>query len=332
MSHLMETGRRKDDKLTVADTNWNAVLGKLSAIKNGYYTDHFLKLLINQNECEKIEKSSILPEMNHGYYIRTIIIRKFIEEFLKKQKLLKIDETEYYGGQIVNLGCGSDSIYWNLMEKEICPIHFIDIDQRSIVRSKERQIVKENLTKYFIDGKFSLSRQSPFRCGINSKNYSLIPIDLVDNVEMVKTILEKELDRNLPTLFISECFFTYLENDNIIQLHNIFQQCLTNISYLIYDIFNLDNKFGENMLKNLKMNNHLIFSSEKQSILKGDEIFVRNYLKKILGKENIYFNNMKKEFVDIGQMEIERLRRLQQFDEQELLFELLTHYYIAHIY
>ncbi|OAF63883.1 hypothetical protein A3Q56_08417, partial [Intoshia linei] len=108
-------------------TNDIATEAKYSTVEMGYFDDPFIKHFINKKISER--KS---PEMNRGYYVRLKVITNMCCQFVK---------THGHESQIINLGCGYDTLYWRL--NQVFQIRYkmhVDLDLPEVIYSKTRKI------------------------------------------------------------------------------------------------------------------------------------------------------------------------------------------------
>ncbi len=74
--------------------------------------------------------------MSRGYFARVSAMRSVIYKFLEKYK--QSDRTSMC--QIVNLGSGYDTLYFNLCDQNNLPLKYVEIDFMRVVSSKTRLI------------------------------------------------------------------------------------------------------------------------------------------------------------------------------------------------
>lgn len=76
------------------------------------------------------------PEMSRGYFARVSAMRSVIHRFLEKYKQANGESR----CQIVNLGAGYDTLYFNLCEQNNLPLRYVETDFMRVVSSKTRLI------------------------------------------------------------------------------------------------------------------------------------------------------------------------------------------------
>lgn len=86
---------------SVKDTNIEALRAKKAAVLKGYMEDDFINYFVQEN----VHKEILL---NRGYWIRSHSFRVLVEKFL---------EMTTGRVQVVSLGCGLDTLPFNLINK-----------------------------------------------------------------------------------------------------------------------------------------------------------------------------------------------------------------------
>lgn len=119
-------------------TNNDATNSKAYAISKGYWQDpymqYFAPSFFKQQPQQPIEHKP--PEMSRGYFARVNAIRTVVNKFLSKYAKTNQLNT----CQIVNLGCGYDTLYFDLCDMNLLPRKYVEIDFPRIVMSKIRII------------------------------------------------------------------------------------------------------------------------------------------------------------------------------------------------
>ncbi|VDP94909.1 unnamed protein product [Echinostoma caproni] len=119
----------------VQGTNDDATASKLHAVKRGYWIDPYIRYF-----CFSSTPKS--PEINRGYFVRTQAFKalNFSNSFPKHN---------HGECQIVNLGAGSDTLFFILRDANLLPRKFIEIDlgynvMRKITIIKNRKLFTES--------------------------------------------------------------------------------------------------------------------------------------------------------------------------------------------
>ena len=91
----------------IIQTNEEASLCKLDAVKLGYWKDPFLPLMVHGS----LRHERKAPEMYKGYYARVKCVERLVLDFIDAVQKSRGAEAVV---QIVNLGAGYDTLYWRL--------------------------------------------------------------------------------------------------------------------------------------------------------------------------------------------------------------------------
>ncbi len=293
----------------------------------------------------------ILAYLNRiGYFARVNAIRSVVLQFLSAHK--------DHQCQIINLGAGYDTLFFNLADQNNLPSKYIEIDFARVVSSKVR-LIKSKKVLYeklqiskksdssdptsteknsTVDSSGLFKLPTPIasldrnRCNdsqheINTNNFSLISVDLRKINELDKRLTECNVDRSLPTLFISECVLVYMSVEHssalLHHLASTFSQCV----FLKYEQCNLNDKFGEIMLHNMQQRSCKLLGVDScQSLESQKKSFTDNGfssdLCQVFTMTDYYQNRM-------SRTERERIESIEFLDEAELLFQLMDHYCIC---
>jgi len=303
----------------VMSTNDDATTCKRSAVNMGYFEDPF----VNQFAHGHIQRKS--PEINRGYFARVAAVDCLIQQFLET---VKKDGPDILC-QIVNLGCGFDTLYWRLkiMHKVNHIKTLVDLDLDGITVKKVHIIRhKSNLLSVLGDDiKFSSTE-------LHSIHYHLIAGDLrslqksgSSDVLANKLFNDCGLDKSLPTLFISECVLVYLHSHESHELLNWISSNFDNCVLINYEQVNMRDRFGEVMLENLHLRGCDLLGIDDCTDLKSQEDrFLTNGWTSATAWD---MDTIYKQYLPYA--EIERIEKLEFLDEKDLLEQLLQHYAIV---
>ena len=103
-----------DKKELIRSTNDDALQSKLSAISTGYLVedkDGLTKLIAGRGASKLLTKRQ--PIINRGSYARTTGIDRIVKEFISWS-----DSSDSRSCQIISLGAGSDSRYFELKVRQ----------------------------------------------------------------------------------------------------------------------------------------------------------------------------------------------------------------------
>ncbi|XP_074596250.1 leucine carboxyl methyltransferase 1 [Brevipalpus obovatus] len=117
-------------------TNDDCTNCKRCAVKMGYWSDDYIDLFTRGSP--RIERKT--PEINRGYFVRVFAVHQVIEQFL--------DHVNRAGQQcqIVDLGCGFDTLFWRLHggKNFKCIRSFVDLDLSGTTSRKVMHIRHKN--------------------------------------------------------------------------------------------------------------------------------------------------------------------------------------------
>ena len=290
-------------------TNNEATNFKYYAINKGYWKDEHVKYFCKVNNTNEYEHKA--PEMSRGYYARVHGIRNIVNKFLLKTN---------FNCYLINIGCGFDTLYFNLKQNNKLPLKYVEFDFSNVCRAKFRQIKVKNLLQNEQNVEYA-----PNQAEIKSQVYNLQTCDL-RNINELKDKLDKlALDASIPTLIISECVLIYMANDKSTELINLLSSRFTNSFYLNYEPYNLNDRFGQIMIENMENRSCKLLGidaclSESTQLMR----FNNNGYKCIkLISMTKYYN----EYIDVNDRR--RIESIEFLDEVELLFQLLDHYCLS---
>ncbi|CAI5735637.1 unnamed protein product [Peronospora destructor] len=226
----------------VMETAADASLCKLSASHLGYYKDPYVQFFV------KIP-SRRMPIINRGYYARVTAVESLVTKFLSAgdPELKK---------QVVILGAGLDTMCFRLKSSKVLAtceyfeLDFPDVTMQKVNAIKRRKPLNELLglgtTKEFMAAVASGYTE------LNIPGYHLLPCDLRD-LDATRAKLEAAgIDRNVPTLFVSECVLIYMEAKFSTQLVTWAASYFADVSFVLYEQILPDDAFGKVMMANIK--------------------------------------------------------------------------------
>ena len=177
---------------------------------------------------------TFLPLINRGTFCRVYSIVSNVEKILKEIPKEK-------NVNIIILGSGFDTLYFNLMSKGNNNISFYEFDYNKVIAKKKQIIENSKLLKEVI--------------GANT-NYHLIECDISKISKL------KEAIKNIPqetyndfTIVVCECLLVYIERDKTVEILSNFRNVFNNIAVLTYDLIGANDEFGKEMVENLRTRN-----------------------------------------------------------------------------
>ena len=285
----------------VMSTNDDASSCKRYATYKKYWKDDFIQFFIRSTPPRKA------PEINRGYYLRHFSIKNIVDQFLNITNCTC---------QIVSLGCGFDTLFWNLDQRNLVPSHgFYEIDLRPTVQKKIHLIKTRAPLQQALKGDIKHDSSQ-----LHSKDYHLISGDLKDIPALKQLLTESGVDNKLPTLFILECVLVYIEPQSAQNLLNFICKDFRTSLIIDYDPVNLNDRFGQVMKLNLKDRDCVLYGAHDSLSLKMKTYSNFSY---VVSKLLIDIYN------DLPSSEKSRIEKIEFLDEVDLLFDLLKHYCIC---
>lgn len=217
----------------VRATNDDAAGSKRSAVHLGYWKDPYIQYFIRAGDRKA-------PEINRGYYARVQGIRVLLKQFLELTKCQC---------QVINLGAGFDTTYWNLKDEGLAPKSFIEVDFQGVTTKKSyyiknRKPLLEKLSSEDEDIQFSLT-------DLHSAAYHVVAVDLRNLSELEAKLAACNVDKSLPTAFIAECVLVYMPTDKSDRLVKWIAENFSTSFFLNYEQVNMGDRFGQVMVDNL---------------------------------------------------------------------------------
>jgi [phosphatase 2A protein]-leucine-carboxy methyltransferase len=304
------------DEAVVA-TNDDAAICKFQAVAKGYYQDPYIDKFLSAKVKSSMPKKA--PEINHGYFARSVSIAYIVEKFIRN----------YPDAQIISLGAGYDTLYWRLKDKNFfmpqdqqSRLTYVEIDMSSVVVHKIMSIKRHpDLFKTLSSIRYKGE-------GIHSDNYHLISFDLrqVDKTQLFRKLFDDcQLDASRPTFCLAECVLVYMPVHDSSSLIKWLSENFSNIAMANYEQCNMMDRFSEIMLANMNARHcDLMGVDACKSLETQMERFRANGLCHTKGWSLLEI--FKKCLLPNS---IEKISKIEFLDERELLEQLLEHYCIV---
>ena len=310
---------------SVQRTNDDATLCKLSAVEQGYWGDPYLAAFkIRSSPYGEHRKA---PEIHRGYYTRVSAIWNLL---VKTAGQLCKNST--YKFQVVNLGAGFDTIFWRFtdyLRKE--GLHnrlnsFIDVDLAEVTAKKCMNVRKSKLLLSKIAGDDGNEEVKFSRTDLHADTYHILAANFTD-IDVLESKLRDcgNFSYDLPTIFIAECVFVYIDPAKTKQfLQWTSKKFHSSIALIDHEQLNIFDKFGQVMLENL---------SQRGCSLPGIEA-CRNkttHLNRLSesGWQNGICWTMNEIYNYLPRDDVERIEKLEFLDERELVSQLFEHYCVS---
>lgn len=269
-----------------------------SCVQRGYFGDSFVKLFVKP--CDTLRVRSLPPVINRGYYARHMMIKSLMLRFLEEYR----DKS----AQIVVLGCGFDTLYFQLKAAGLLGSHlkvYVECDFPDVIEQKQH-ILDATTTMNHTDGV-----------------YRMLGVDLRRGGLVMEDLARVGIQRHVPTLFLAECVLVYMEtvysNALLSSLGSTFEESMV----IVYEQVNPGDAFGKQMMLNLRL---------RGCPLKGiiESLDAQKQRMLACGWQQASSEDMLTLFnTCISTKEIARINAIEMLDEEEEWNLLLRHYCIT---
>ncbi|BBN19012.1 tRNA wybutosine-synthesizing protein 4 [Marchantia polymorpha subsp. ruderalis] len=222
----------------VQATNDDASASKLSCVNKGYFEDKFVKYFVRR----PVRRS---PIINRGYYARWAAMRTLLMQFLDLST--RSDGTRRK--QILSIGAGFDTLFFNLHEEGMKPDLFVEIDFQEVT-SKKVAIISSHEQLMSTLGPHPIISKD--KGEIMSEHYKLLPGDLRNLSGLDDVFKQAQLDPSLPTLILAECVLIYMEPEASRDVIKWAAEKISTGIFVLYEQIHPDDAFGLQMMRNLK--------------------------------------------------------------------------------
>ena len=218
----------------VQSTSNDALKTKISCVLCNYYKDPFILFMEPGMNHRKF-----LPLINRGTYCRVFAINSKLHEILDNHK--KLEEFKDSKINIIILGSGFDTTYFNLMSEGYNNIEFYEYDYKKIIDQKIQYISKFKQLSEIVKK--------------NKNNYHLIDCDITNKKLFSESLNQIKSSEKDITIVICECLLVYIDRDITINMLSSINERFDNTYILEYDLIGPDDPFGKEMVDNLRTRN-----------------------------------------------------------------------------
>ncbi|KAI0821410.1 S-adenosyl-L-methionine-dependent methyltransferase [Irpex lacteus] len=313
----------------IRQTDSDAILARYSAVQKGYLSDPFVRPLLPRGGHLQPSRP---PLINIGTYVRSEGIDKLVYQWLD------LSSAEGKQCQIVSLGAGSDTRFWRLASGPRAQqvARYVELDFAENTTRKAMAIRKSKELSSLL-GKSEDVKIVDGGTGLHSPVYHLLPADLrLPPSNVLKVLTQPSasgagviLSPNLPTLLIFECVLVYMTpdaSDALIQwFTDYFAPSDAVLGAAVYEMFGLNDAFGQVMLNNLKARNVTLPGAEPYANVAS--LPTRFAKHGFTSSQARTLRDIRRSFISSD--ELERVSDLEMLDEIEELELVLQHYAIT---
>jgi [phosphatase 2A protein]-leucine-carboxy methyltransferase len=316
--------RVHDADAAIRQTDSDAALARLSAVRKGYLTDRFISSLVPRAQLQPLRP----PLINTGTYVRSEAIDRLVEQWLELSK------SEGQLCQIISLGAGSDTRFWRLMDgpwKEHIGAYFeLDFPDVTLKKAMAIRNPRSGLSSTLGHSELDLGGQA-----LHSSRYHLLPCDLRNPpADIFPNLFKEYLSPALPTLLLFECVLVYMSPEASSTLIQWFVDFFSPsphtpspgaLGCTVYEMFGLEDAFGQVMMSNLRARNVSLPGAKPYPSLESlPSRFLRHGF---TSAKALTLRNIRSNYIEPS--ELERISSLEMLDEVEELNLVLEHYAIT---
>uniref|UniRef100_A0A1J3IDI5 Leucine carboxyl methyltransferase 1 homolog n=1 Tax=Noccaea caerulescens TaxID=107243 RepID=A0A1J3IDI5_NOCCA len=304
----------RSNRAAVQATNDDASASKLSCVKKGYMKDDYVHLFVKR----PVRRS---PIINRGYFSRWAAFRKMLSQFLESGT--SSNETAQAKKQIVSLGAGFDTTFFQLLDEGKGPILYVELDFKEVTSKKAAVIENSSQLRDKLGPSASISVENG---QVLSDHYKLLPVDLRDIPKLRDVISFAEMDPSLPTFIIAECVLIYLDPDSSRAIVNWASKTFSTAVFFLYEQIHPDDAFGQQMIRNLETRGCALLSIDASpTLLAKERLFLDNGWQRAVAWDMLKVYGS---FVDT--QDKRRIERLELFDEFEEWHMMQEHYCVTY--
>ncbi|XP_033629910.1 leucine carboxyl methyltransferase 1-like [Asterias rubens] len=286
-------------------TNDDAAMCKRFAVKQGYWKDPYIQFLVKAGNRKA-------PEINRGYYARAEGLRRLLRQFMNLTQC---------ACQIVNLGAGFDTNFWLLKDEGLVADVFVELDMRAVTSRKCHMIKTRSNLLEPVQASHGADPVVIEDAELHSTHFHIMWADLRDVAQVEDKLNKVGLDKNKPTLFLSECVLVYMPPEKSSALIKWAGSTYNTSMFLNYEQVNMGDRFGQVMVQNLRKRTcDLVGVDACMSLDTQKARYISN------GWEGTEAFDMMTVYRNLPGDDLYRIERLEFMDETEPLQQLMEHY------
>ncbi|KDO32358.1 hypothetical protein SPRG_02835 [Saprolegnia parasitica CBS 223.65] len=217
----------------VAETAFDAIHCKMSAVKQGYFSDDFVAL-VGRKPTRRI------PLIHRGYYLRHVAVEAAVDLFLSQRP------TPTTPVQILSLGAGLDTLFFRLQQQHVSHISMFEVDCTAITDHKI-DVLTAKTSQLFGDTTNVTTSVHALMATSPTAKYVALACDLGDTAALTARLAAYGLDPSQPTLVLAECVLAYLAPTARSALLGWASALLSDALFVGYDPIGLPTAFGRQM-------------------------------------------------------------------------------------
>ncbi|GAX28641.1 tRNA wybutosine-synthesizing protein 4 [Fistulifera solaris] len=237
-------------------TAGDAVTTKFATVQAGYYEDPFIAAFHNASSILARRRNNqsrpIQVIIKRGTFARVCCIEKTIEKFLGLIEPSQI-------AQVVVLGAGKDTNYFRLIQSRLGSnspfVRWVEVDHATILQEK-LSVIDDNSALFNVEklGNGDYIELKPIDPSAQDRsNCVMIAHDLKSGTDLLmQKLVRSGLHPEAPTLFISECVFMYMPDNETRRLLSALSATFQKSCICQYEpIVGNGDSFGQMMEENL---------------------------------------------------------------------------------